>query len=76
MENTANDGVCERLGLAEELDVRTIGLGRVDEVGFGEFRGEFLGKLLWLLLDLESSDLEDGISEPGKELTRADLGIV
>jgi hypothetical protein len=57
-QDTAQDGVGQRSGLAEELQVRAKGSRRVNEVGLGEFGGQLRGELVGLLLDTEGSDLK------------------
>jgi len=56
LQNTAKHGLSEGLGLAEELQMRAGDAGG-DEVGFGEFGGQFLAKLLRVLLDTERGNL-------------------
>jgi hypothetical protein len=57
-QDTAQNSVGQRGSLAEELQVRAEGSGRVNEVGLGEFGGQLRGELIGLLLDTEGSDLE------------------
>lgn len=57
LEDTAEDGVHQRLRPKEKLEVNTSNTGRLDEVGFGELLGEFLAKFLGVLLDSEGWDL-------------------
>lgn len=59
LQDTTKNSIGESLGLAEELQMRTKGGGRVDEVGFGEFGGQFLAQLRRVLLDTERGDLND-----------------
>jgi hypothetical protein len=56
-EHATQDGVGQRSGLAEELQVRAKGSRRVNEIGLGEFGGQLRGELVGLLLDTEGSDL-------------------
>lgn len=56
-QDTAQNGVGQRLRLEEKLQVRAGDGGRVDKVGFGELGGQFLGKFNGVLFDLERGDL-------------------
>lgn len=56
-EHTTQDSVGQRASLAEELQVRAKGSGRVNKIGLGKFGGQLRGELVGLLLDTESSDL-------------------
>ena len=57
VEDAAEDGVHQRLGPEEELEVNTGNARRQNEVGLGELFGEFLAELLGVLLDSEGWNL-------------------